>query len=158
MKRKWNDEGMAIAVAASKTYTEVMRRLGLGISCGNWRTIKYAIERLHLDTSHMTGKAHGTTLPKNKRSLDDVMVKGSTYNTGHLKKRLIQNGTLKNECCICGQQPKWMDKPLAMVIDHINGISNDNRVENLRLLCPNCNSQQVTFSRGTRGFKMQSLV
>jgi 5-methylcytosine-specific restriction endonuclease McrA len=47
---------------------------------------------------------------------------------------------------LCGQQPMWNGKQLVLILDHINGINNDNRLENLRLLCPNCNSQTPTFA------------
>jgi ribosomal protein S14 len=58
------------------------------------------------------------------------------------KLKLIESGKLKNECAICGQGPKWMNKELILILDYINGIPSDNRLKNLRLLCPNCNSQQ----------------
>jgi len=73
------------------------------------------------------------------------MTKNSSYGRGPLKKRLLKNGMLKNECYICGIKNEWNGKSLVMVLDHINGINDDNRLENLRMLCPNCNSQQDTF-------------
>lgn len=78
--------------------------------------------------------------------LDSVMIKDSTYNRSSLKRRLLQEGILKNECSKCGQNPQWNGIKLVLVLDHINGESNDHRLENLRLLCPNCNSQQSTFA------------
>lgn len=65
---------------------------------------------------------------------------------GSLKKHLIDNHILRNQCDLCDAQPIWKDKPLVLVLDHINGINNDNRLTNLRLLCPNCNSQTETFA------------
>lgn len=78
--------------------------------------------------------------------LQQVMVKDSTYSRGTLKKRLLGTGLIRNECSLCLQGPSWQDKSLTFILDHINGINNDNRLENLRLLCPNCNSQTSTFS------------
>lgn len=150
--KRWTDEQLMIAISNSKNYSEVMRKLGLKVVCGNWRTLKLAVNRLGLDVSHMTGKAHGTTIPPHKRTLEDVMVSESTYCSGTLKKRLLREGLLNNKCALCGQLPEWNGEPMVLVFDHINGIHNDNRMENLRLLCPNCNSQQNTFSGRNRKF------
>jgi Zn finger protein HypA/HybF involved in hydrogenase expression len=75
-----------------------------------------------------------------------VLVEHSDYNRQNLKMRLIAEGILPNKCDRCGAQPEWMGEPLTLVLDHINGVWDDNRRENLRLLCPNCNSQTATFS------------
>jgi len=151
-KRKWSDEDLKKALATSISYAEIVRKLGLRTYGGNWGIVKNACTVLNLDTSYLLGQGHGKgrTTPKNKRSLEDVMVENSNYCAGHLKVRLLKNGLLKNECSLCGQKPEWKNKKLVMVIDHINGINNDNRLNNLRLLCPNCNSQQPTFSRGKK--------
>lgn len=81
-----------------------------------------------------------------KQQLKDVMIKNSTYSRGTLKRRLLKEGVLTNVCAICDQKATHNEKPLVMVLDHINGINNDHRLENLRMLCPNCNSQQDTFA------------
>lgn len=66
-------------------------------------------------------------------------------NRTHLKGRLFKAGLLDNKCAVCSCPPTWREEPLVLVLDHINGKNTDNRLENLRLLCPNCNSQQSTF-------------
>ena len=92
------------------------------------------------------GKKTGTNpYYENKFPLDKVMVENSTYATGNIKRRLIQNGMLQNKCQICGIDPIWNGKPMTLVLDHINGINNDHRMENLRLVCNNCDSQLITF-------------
>ena len=58
------------------------------------------------------------------------------------KFKLIQSHKLENKCAVCGLGSEWQGKELILVLDYINGIQTDNRVSNLRLLCPNCNSQQ----------------
>lgn len=63
----------------------------------------------------------------------------------NLKLRLLQEGLLQNRCDACGLT-EWRGKPLSIQIDHVNGVGNDNRLENLRMLCPNCHSQTETFS------------
>ena len=63
----------------------------------------------------------------------------------HLKRRLLTNGILKNECSICNLGNEWNGKPIVMRLDHINGDSTDHRKENLRMVCPNCDSQLLTY-------------
>jgi hypothetical protein len=82
---------------------------------------------------------------KPKISLEELLVGNSPVRTGTLKKRLLKEGLMDNVCVECGQPPVWCGKPLIMVLDHINGNPTDNRLENLRLLCSNCNSQTDTF-------------
>jgi len=147
-KRKYTDSEFREAVRGSNTRAEVMRKLGLSVSCGNYRTVNRLVGELGLDISHFTGKAHGTSIPRNKKALSEVMVANSSYNPGHLKARLIKNGMMENRCSICGLGSIWNGNKLNMVLDHINGDHRDHRRENLRLLCPNCNSQQPTFCRG----------
>lgn len=73
----------------------------------------------------------------------------------HVKTRLIRAGLLMNSCQSCGLAD-WLGKPLNMHLDHINGVKNDNRLENLRMLCPNCHSQTPTY--GGRNLKRVGLA
>lgn len=81
-----------------------------------------------------------------KYTLEEILVENSEYDRCHLKKRLLDSGLLENKCSKCGLDPKWRNMPLSLQLDHINGINNDNRLENLRMLCPNCHSQTSTFT------------
>lgn len=80
--------------------------------------------------------------------LEELLKRGvSRYN---VKTRLVRAGLLPNHCQQCGLS-EWRDRPLSMHIDHINGVKNDHRLENLRMLCPNCHSQTETY--GGRNMK-----
>jgi len=77
--------------------------------------------------------------------LKDILVKNSKYSKTHLKDRLYKENLLKPECSICGQKGTWLGKKISLILDHINGVNNDNRIENLRIVCPNCNATLSTF-------------
>lgn len=82
----------------------------------------------------------------------EILTINSRCTRHNLKNRLLSEGLLKNECSECSLSEKWNGKEIKMVLDHINGVNNDNRIENLRMLCPNCNSQQSTFCRWQGSF------
>lgn len=154
-KRRWTDEQLVIAVKSGCSIRGVLRQLSLDGAGTNYRTIKRHIHRLGLDISQWMGQGHlkGKSATWSIKPLDSILVEHSGYagGTSSLKKRIIRKGLLKNECVLCGQLPEWKGKPLVMVLDHINGVNDDNRIDNFRLLCPNCNSQSDTFCRGAKG-------
>jgi DNA-binding transcriptional ArsR family regulator len=80
-----------------------------------------------------------------KLPVDILLAPGAQRERGHVRRRLLALGLLRNGCYECGAPPEWRGKPLVLVLDHINGVNDDWRLDNLRLLCPNCNSQTTTF-------------
>lgn len=81
-------------------------------------------------------------IPMSELLVDDRPATNRVY----LKNRLIKEGLIKNVCNDCGLSSSWNGKPLVLQLEHINGKNNDNRFENLCLLCPNCHSQTTTFA------------
>lgn len=136
-------------VKNSKSLKEILQHFSFVTSHGNYGTLKRRLDKEDIDYSHIPlGRSHnkGKKFPGKAIALEKVMIKNSTYTRGTLKKRLLRNGILENKCSECGQEGEWKNKKLVMVLDHINGIRDDHRLGNLRMLCPNCNSQQKTFS------------
>lgn len=84
-------------------------------------------------------------LHKQEIPIEEVLIENSTYARQHLKRRLLKEGLLTDVCAECGLAEVWNGKPIVLHLDHINGTNNDNRLENLRLLCPNCHSQTKTY-------------
>lgn len=97
------------------------------------------------------GKSTGRS-PKwdEKYSLESVLVENSSYPRHRLKKRIIDNKLIEYHCAICNIDAIWNDKEMPLVLDHINGINDDNRLENLRFICSNCDSQLPTYKSRNR--------
>lgn len=145
-KRTWTDEQLIAAVVNAVSIAGVIRSIGLPINAGNYTTVNKYIKKLGLDISHFTGQRWVGTRDKhpNKTELVDILIEGSTYSTHHLKKRLIAEGLKQAVCEHCGLE-EWMGVPIPLETDHINGVSNDHRITNLRLLCPNCHALTDTW-------------
>ena len=107
------------------------------------------VRRLELDTSHLVGQAWSKGLKrpdisKRQRSLEEILVLGSQVKTDDLKRRLIRVGLKEAACEMC-HGTQWNGRPIPLELDHVNGRSDDNRLENLRILCPNCHAQTPTY-------------
>ena len=87
---------------------------------------------------------------KKKLPADKVFVENSNYPRHRLKERIIKENLIKYECNLCKLGNMWNNNSLVLQLDHINGINDDHRILNLRFLCPNCHSQQDTFSAKNR--------
>ena len=145
--KRVSKEDIAKIVETSKSLSEVMRRLGYTANRGNsFKGLKKYLDECEIDYSRFT-KDNPDNFSHPKNELEDILVSGCTYtNMTRLKKRILREGLLGDKCSICGIK-EWNGKPLVLQLDHINGDNRDNRIENLRLLCPNCHSQTETFCR-----------
>ena len=137
----------------SNSFVDILIKVGLDPYNGNHKTLNHRIKEEGFDISVLEKNRKKSRdnhmkslLEKKTYRLEDILVENSKHGSHHLKNKLISQNILKNECSICKNNGEWFGKKLSLQLDHINGINNDNRLENLRLLCPNCHSQTETFS------------
>lgn len=140
-------------IKESTTFSEVCRGFGIKETGSNIKTIKRRINENNIDIAHFNGKGwnkgkrhinNGIKIP-----LNEILVENSTYNSTHkLKLRLVKEGLLEYKCHNekCNIVDSWNGEKISLQLDHINGVRNDNRLKNLRLLCPNCHSQTNTYA------------
>jgi len=139
-----NKQELIELIETNNNINQILKQLGVNSNgSGAYNTFKNHCNRMGVEIPKNKNKMSGSF--SKKTPLNDIMVENSTYSRGHLKQRLIKENILDYVCNIC-HIDKWENKEISLHLDHINGINNDNRIENLRLLCPNCHSQTETYS------------
>lgn len=137
------DHDFVVLVAKSRHIGDILNAFGLENVGRNHYTAYDRIRALKLDTAHFN--ARNRSYGERPRPLSELLVVGSRYSGVRLKARLLASETLVEVCALCSNGPTWRGARLVLRLDHINGERRDNRLENLRLLCPNCDSQTETF-------------
>ena len=129
------------AIASSLCYSEALRKLGLRPAGGNHRLFRrYADVVWRISTDHFDpNQVHVAKLKRHAPlPLDQVLTSNSSYKRSALKQRLFEAGLRDRRCEMCGQSEEWRGRLMSLILDHINGVPDDNRFENLRIVCPNC--------------------
>jgi hypothetical protein len=148
MRYSYSEEQLQEAVKTSFSISQVLSKLGIVCAGGNYKTVKHRIQSLKIDSSHFTGQGHLKGKTHNyvpPKSLDEVLVNNNfTYNSNHLRQRLIKEG-LKEHRCECCKNTEWLGQLIPLELEHVNGVHSDNRIGNLKLLCPNCHAQTSTY-------------
>jgi hypothetical protein len=136
---RYSEEQARQAIATAHSYSEAMRGLGVRPAGGNHATLKKYADIWGISTDHFNRDA---VRPPWREAIPlvEVLVEGSTYQRRSVKRRLFAEGIKQRQCELCGQSELWRGRRMALVLDHANGVWNDNRLENLRILCPNCNA------------------
>ena len=143
---KYTKEYLETNIKKSNSFKELC--LNIGVKPSNSRVwIKIKILEFKIDTSHFK-----RPIKKSKGSLDDVdvFIENSDLDRGLLKTRIRKQNLMEYRCQICKCDDNWQGHKMPLILDHINGINNDNRIENLRFLCSNCDSIQSTYKSKNR--------
>ena len=153
---KLSDEQFVELLKKSSTISEVLFKLGYTVKGNSWgySQVKRRMDDLNLDYSIFKGKSAVIKITKlNNVRKEDILKENCKHQRTVLRRYIIKNNLIPYKCAICGCT-EWQGKTLSLELDHINGINNDNRLENLRFLCPNCHSQTSTY--GSRNQQVNS--
>ena len=148
--RKYTEKQLREAVQSSTSMRQVLLVLNVAAYGGNYEVLKKAIKHFKLEISHFTGQAwnKGKVLPP-KVSLNQYLNNEVAIQSFKLKMRLLKEGIFEHKCSNC-QNTEWLGKPIPIELDHINGNNKDNRLKNLRILCPNCHALTSTYRSRNR--------
>jgi len=141
-KYEWNLEQIKKAVKESINFTEVLEKIGVPRQGNNTTTLKNILNLNKIDYSHFTGRARSYKV--NYVPVNEYLDNSKKIRSSKLKEKLLKEKLIKNECYICGIN-SWQNKPLTLQLHHIDGNSENNVLENLQLLCPNCHSQTDSY-------------
>ena len=146
-QKSWTQNQLITAARESTSIRQVLAKLGLIEAGGNYAQIKKFLKQYGVNTSHFKGMGWNKGLigiGKPRLALKEILTRNNYFQSFKLKKRLFAEGLKQRHCEECGWEKTSPDGRLPLELDHINGDRNDNRLENLRVLCPNCHSLKST--------------
>ena len=150
----YNDMEFSKIVSESSSLVNCLYNLGYNAVSGSVsQLVKQRIVQLNLDTSHFSNKS----INKVVRTPENIFIENSTADQSTLR-RFYKNGNYTEyKCSICNQEPFWNGKKLTLILDHVNGKNHDDRLENLRWVCPNCNQQLDTTGGKNQSHKEHQI-
>ena len=165
--RKYDKEWLSELCKESFSYSEVLQKAGRKKAGGNVSHLKKKISEFGIDISHFTGQAWSKGLTKEtderlekiskknmKFSFEEIFVKNSLASWNTIKRYIHKYNLKEYKCEICGCDGNWQGGVISLELDHINGDHEDNRLENLRFLCPNCHALTPTY--GAKNIKINN--
>lgn len=147
---KYDEEKIKIAVMESHSWADVCRRLGAPAATGSQTYIKKRAVDSGIDFSHFTGRLWNKGKILNSKKPIDVYLSGDVFITSHkLKLRLWKEGLKSRRCEEC-KLSEWMGKEIPLELDHVDNNHKNNKIENLKILCPTCHAQKTREERKIR--------
>ena len=142
MKYDWNLERIKEVILQCINFTEVLEMLSIPRQGNNSNTLKRLLDENNIDYSHFTGRAR--VYNNTSTSINEYLSNRVKITSGKLRIKLLAEGLKENKCEICGIT-KWHGKPIVCQLHHIDGNNQNNNLENLQILCPNCHSQTENY-------------
>lgn len=138
-KFDYSYENLKSAVEKSKSYLETLRNLGTTSKGGNYNTLKRKIKEYDIDTSHFLKSGWNKNTSSIKVPIEEYLNNNKKISSYQLKLRLIKDKIKEDKCECCGIS-EWQGHKLSIQLHHIDGDNENNNLNNLQLLCPNCHS------------------
>lgn len=158
MKKEYTKEKLEEVIINCTTYRQVLIAFNRNDSSKSYECLKSKIKEFGIDTSHFLKPSE---VIKNlfkegklmRKENSEIFTQNSKTSRSCVKKRLIDDKLIEYVCFKCGNIGEWMGEKITLILDHINGVNNDHRLENLRFVCPNCNSTLETHCQGSKVFE-----
>jgi predicted RNA-binding Zn-ribbon protein involved in translation (DUF1610 family) len=143
-------------VSDSDTIHSVLVKMGKNTSAASYKLFHRKVKKYGIDISHFLSRKEITAKQFKEGNLkkiptNEMFTENSTISRHIVKNRIISENILKYECSMCGNDGNWNGNKISLILDHINGVNNDNRLDNLRFVCPNCNATLDTHCKGSKG-------
>lgn len=154
---KWTREILEPVVAVSMSVNEVLRRLGLEVVGGHHTNISRRIKAYGIDTSHFTPvvRTERQRYNQRRRTAEEILTEDTSTHARRIPSRRLKRAIgelgVEEHCALCGIEGVWLGEPLPLEVDHVDGNWRNNRIENLRLLCPNCHSTTDSYRGRGKG-------
>lgn len=135
-------EYLQMIVLNSNSFSAVLKYFEIKIGSSSIQKLKKRLSNLKIDHTAL----ENSRKPGKKASKNEVLIDNSTFSRSTARRIILRENLIDYKCDICDIGPIWNNRELTLTLDHINGKNNDHRLENLRFVCPNCDSQSDTYA------------